>query len=259
MNDKRVKSADRVLDLLEYLSAGERAVALHEIVRDLGFPKSSAHGLLGTLIDRGYVVKDSADRYQVVTAFRDGFGWVGGFESRLKAVGMPILLDARDATGETVFLAVRTGQGDAKVICKAVSPQHIRYDVDHEAPSPGYATVMGRVLLAFEEPARVDAYFARTELAPHTGRSLTTEAQIRAVLAGIRARGYGSIEEEYAPGGCGIAAPVRDGSGRVVAVLDIATVSQRYAAAREGLLAAVLEGAARLSRRLGHNPASEEG
>ncbi|QDL93852.1 IclR family transcriptional regulator (plasmid) [Paroceanicella profunda] len=259
MNEKRVKSADRVLDLLEYLSAVDRPVALHEVVRDLGFPKSSAHGLIGTLVDRGYVVRDDADRFQVVDAFREGFGWVGGFEARLKALGRPVLEDARARTGETVFLAVPNGQGDAKVICKAVSLHHIRYDVDHTAPSPGYATVMGRVLLAFDEPARVDAYFARTELRPHTGRALTSEAEIRAVLARIRAEGYGSIEEEYASGGCGIAAPVRDRSGRVVAVLDIATVSQRYAELRPLLLETVRDSAARLSRRLGHNPASEEG
>jgi DNA-binding IclR family transcriptional regulator len=246
-----IKSAVRVLDILEILSTRRRPARLGELARDLSIPKSSMHALLTTLSNRGYVERDDADRYRIVESFREGFGWVGGFEAQLRAIAQPIITATRDATGETVFVCVQRPDLDARLLCKAVSEQPIRYDADEQSRLPAYATVMGRVLLAHTDPAEVDAYFARTELRPMTCNSVTDEAAIRAELARIRERGFGTIEEEYAQGGCGIAAPIRNADGRVVGVVDIATVVQRYADRREEMLQSVIETAARISRRLG--------
>ena len=62
MNDN-VKSAARVLDILELLFRSEEPMALRDLVSILALPKSSAHALLRTLQSRGYVERDAADRY----------------------------------------------------------------------------------------------------------------------------------------------------------------------------------------------------
>lgn len=249
--NSNVKSAVRVLDILETLSTRQSPARLGQLSADLSIPKSSLHGLLITLVNRGYVQRDDADRYRIAESFREGFGWVGGFESHLRAIAMPIVTATRDATGETVFVCVQRPDLDARLVCKAVSEQPIRYDAQEQSRLPGYATVMGRVLLAHTDPDEVDAYFARTKLLPATSKSMTGEAAIRAELEQIRVRGFGAIEEEYAEGGCGIAAPVRNAEGRVVAAVDIATVAQRYADRREEMCRAALGAAAEISRRLG--------
>jgi DNA-binding IclR family transcriptional regulator len=250
MNDSR--SAVRVLEVLETLSMRSESARLGELARDLSIPKSSLHKLLNTLVNRGYVERDQYERFRIVESFRRGFGWVGGFEAHLRAVSVPIITATRDKTGETVFVCVQRPDLDAQLVCKAVSEQPIRYDAQEQSRLPGYATLMGRVLLAHTDPAAIDAYFERTELRAITPRTLTDEAAIRAELAQIRENGFGAIEEEYAQGGCGIAAPIRNAEGDVVAVVDIATVAQRYAERREEMKAAVLETAEAISRRLGH-------
>ncbi|MDO9526396.1 MAG: IclR family transcriptional regulator [Gemmobacter sp.] len=247
-----VKSAARVLDVLELLSSRPEPIRLNELVARLGIPKSSAHALVTTLVARGYLSKDSGDRYAIVESFRLGFGWVGGFEGFLTSVSTPIVERIRDELNETVFVCVRTEQQNARLITKAVSRQPIRYDASDQDALPGYGTVMGRVLLAWQTPDKVDAYFARTELLPFNDKTPTTEAQIRAALAKIRQDGYGTIVDEYFSGGAGIAAPIRNAAGDVVAVLDIATVTARYELRRAEMLAAVLDGAARISARLGY-------
>ncbi len=247
-----VKSAARVLDVLELLSSRPEPIRLNELVARLGIPKSSAHALVTTLVARGYLSKDSGDRYAIVESFRQGFGWVGGFEGFLTSVSTPIVERIRDELNETVFICVRTEQQNARLIAKAVSRQPIRYDASDQGSLPGYGTVMGRVLLAWQSPDKVDAYFARTELRPFNDKTPTTEAQIRAAIAKIRQDGYGTIVDEYSTGGAGIAAPIRNASGDVVAVLDIATVTARYDLRRAEMLAAVLNGAARISARLGY-------
>lgn len=254
-----VKSAARVLDLLEFLSMQNEPTRFSTIVKALGYPKSSSHSLLNTLVSRGYISRDSADRYELIAAFRDGFSWVGGFETLLRRHAMPIMTAARDRTGETLFLCVRGENHDARHLCKVVSTQPIRYDNGEVLAVPAYASVMGRVLLAHAPSDEVDAYFARTHLLPFTPKTLTDEAAIRAVLADIRQRGYGTIEEEFAIGGCGIAAPVRDQSGTVVAVLDIATVTQRFDLRKDEMRECVLEAAAELSARLGYENDATKG
>ena len=254
MNDqtKNVKSAERILDLLELLSLHGEPMRLNEITRALGYPKSSAHGLLSTLVSRGYVERDGAERYGLADGIREGFNWVGGFEVILRRHALPIMEAARARTGETVFLSVRGKNQDARQLAKLVSPQHIRYDSPGTSVVPAYASVMGRVLLAYADPGEIDAYLAATELKPFTNKTVTTEDGIRAILADIRARGYGTIVEEFVIGGCGVCAPVRDRSGKVVAVLNIATVTQRYDLRKNEMRDCVLASAAELSGCLGY-------
>ncbi len=247
-----LKSATRVLDLLELLSGSESPLRLREVVAILGLPKSSAHGLLMALVKRGYVVKDAGEGYCLSIAFRSNAKWVGGFEARLKAVALPIMNDASAQTGETVFLGVRTNSGDIRVICKVVSKQPIRYDAEIGYTLPAYASVMGRVLLAFDDPDSVDGFFARTDLRPLNEHTITDEVRLRQILSDICKNGFGEIVEEYAIGGCGIAVPVRDESARVIAAMDIATVTQRYLPNRERFLKILQAAALRLSERLGY-------
>jgi DNA-binding IclR family transcriptional regulator len=52
----RVKSADRALAILEALSESRRTFS--ELHATLHFPRSSLHGLLGTLVVRGWLQRD---------------------------------------------------------------------------------------------------------------------------------------------------------------------------------------------------------
>src|SRR5262249_24649038 len=82
-----VKSAARVLDILELLVRSEQPMALKDLVSVLALPKSSAHALLRTLQSRGYVERDAADRYALNASLRQSTGWIGGQEAHLAAGG----------------------------------------------------------------------------------------------------------------------------------------------------------------------------
>lgn len=51
-----VKSASRVLEMLEFLSVTEKPIGVSDVARRLRLPKSSAQALLRTLLGRGYLV-----------------------------------------------------------------------------------------------------------------------------------------------------------------------------------------------------------
>ena len=54
-NDSEVKSAVRVLEMLELLARAQKPLTLKMIVSELGYPKSSTFNLLATLVSRAYV------------------------------------------------------------------------------------------------------------------------------------------------------------------------------------------------------------
>jgi len=166
MNDN-VKSAARVLDILELLARSDEPMALKDLVSVLALPKSSAHALLRTLQSRGYVERDAADRYALNEALRQSAGWIGGLQAHLAAVARPVMEQLRDELEESVFLGVREARGDVKVIAKAVSRAAIRYDSDDPGARTAYCTGMGRVLLAFWDKKSTAAYLMQSPACPH--------------------------------------------------------------------------------------------
>ncbi len=179
MNDS-VRSASRVLDLLELLAGAEDGLSLAEACERLGAPKSSTLMLLRTLAGRGYAVRGEGERYRLNESFRTGgFGW-GGQAARLVAVAEPVLRELADTIGETAILATLTEKGMVRLLAKAVTHENIRYDIDLGKELPAYCTAIGRVLLA-QMPVEARAPFLdRMELVPLTLRSLTDRAAIEA-------------------------------------------------------------------------------
>lgn len=255
MNDS-VKSAARVLDILELLFRSTEPIALKELVSVLELPKSSAHALLRTLQSRGYIERDTADRYMLNESLRRSPGWIGGTEAHLAIVARPVMDQLRDDLDETVFLGVRGARGDVKVIAKSVSRAAIRYDSDAPGLRPAYCTGMGRVLLACWDKKSADAYLLRTRLRAYTPKTVTNVARLRAILAKVAGEGYAVLEEEYVLGGSATAAPVFGVDGTVVAALNVGTVSARFPAARSRIIAGVVRAAANVSQRLGHRRAA---
>lgn len=251
-----VKSAARVLELLELLARCPAPIALKDVVATLAIPKSSAHGLLRTLVARGYAERDGAERYALHESFRRSPGWIGGSEAQLLALAQPIMDELRDELGETVFLGVRGARGDVKALGKAASRAPIRYDAELVGLRPAYCTGMGRVLLAYWDPVSTEAYLTRTKLRPFTPHTVTDPRELRGLLARVRSDGYAVLDQEYVLGGTATAAPVLDRDGAVAAALNVGTVSSRYPQAKRRIIAAVIRAAGRISQRLGYRKAA---
>jgi IclR family transcriptional regulator, pca regulon regulatory protein len=246
-----VKSAVRVLELIEYLAGCAEPVTLKEITQELGYPKSSTHALAQTLVARGYVIQDATERYVLVHASRHGSA-VRAQEARLLSAAHPVMEELRERSGETVIVSVRTSRGEVKRLAKCVSRQVVRYDVDLDAPNESYCTATGRVLLAYWDSASVDAYLARKSIVAYTAATVTDLNVLRRILAEVRRQGFAINDQEYVQDSVGIAAPIRDRDGNVVAALNLGTLTARFKTRREEFIAAVKDCALKISRRIGY-------
>jgi IclR family pca regulon transcriptional regulator len=86
---------------------------------------------------------------------------------------------------------------------------------------------MGRVLLAGLGEQELADYLGRVRLEPHTGHTVRAVTQLRAELAAAAERGWALVDQELEEGLRGVAAPVRDRRGAVVAAVNVSVHAAR--------------------------------
>ena len=118
---------------------------------------------------------------------------------------------------------------------------------------PAFATSLGRVLLAAQEDASLEAYLASAPLAPITDRTVSGATSLRSALAKVRRQGYALVDQELEDGLRAVAVPVRAPDGTVVAALNLAVHAGRWTieAIRGELLPRLREAAEAIEATLG--------
>lgn len=248
-----IQSVERAAAILRLLAENSEPMGLLQISAALGLAKGTAHGLLSTLQEVGFVE-------QPVTAgpYRVSGDMVGLGRNRLD----PNELRAR-AMNWTDALASRTGEA-AKVAVfrdgRAVVAHHVfRAGGGQQKLLTGtavelHATALGKVLAAFE-PGAARSIVGRT-LSGLTYRTITERTALYRELATVRDQGWAAAVDEAEPDRADIAAPVRDRGGYVVAVVGIDGARDRLCdergRPRANLVAQVVRAGQEISHELGH-------
>jgi IclR family KDG regulon transcriptional repressor len=221
-----VKSADRVLSLLEYL-AEVKAASFGSIVRDLALPNSSAHQLLQTVLSRGFIELDDRTRM-----FRLGFRLWEVAQSyamagNLADLAQPLMDELTAETKETVQLARLDGLENVYLaISESPHPMKLVSAVGMRLSS--HATGLGKVLLSGLDDDELQRRLDGATLEQYTDRTITDPARLLAEVRRVRARGFGEDNEEYVIGCRCLAMPVRNSKGEVIAALSVSVPTPRY-------------------------------
>lgn len=195
----KVKSAVRTVELLEYLAARpDQPTRVREICAALQMPRSSAHALLRTLVDQGWVRSDEAGtEYSIgIRALLVGTSYLDA-DPYLPMI-TPFLDDLRGQLDETFHLARLDGD-DVVYLATREPRQYVRTSNKVGRRLPAYTTALGKALLAERFGAELDAHIPDA-LTPLTPRTLTDRAGLDAALDEARVRGYATEDEENTPG-----------------------------------------------------------
>ena len=246
-----IASAAGTLEVLEVLSGADGALALGDVAQATGRPKGTVHRMLATLVNTGFAARDPATgRYRpTLKLWRLGASAVRDLE--LTRVAMPTLEKLMVDAGETVHLAVLDPSDGIVYVSKVDSPQSLRVQTRIGQLNPAYCTATGRVLLAFN--MEVAERVLDGKLAARTPKTVTDPRRIRSALEDVRMKGYAVTRGENHPELAGIAAPVRDHSGEVIAACGLGIPAFRMDRAHiERSIPLVLAAGAEISRNLGH-------
>lgn len=244
-----VKSASRVLDVLELLSVVEKAVGVSDVARRLGLPKSSAQALLTTLLARGYLVR-SGLAYQLSPLVGTG-GWIGGTMARLGRLAKPVMEKAAEVTGESAFLGVLVHDWHVQYVAKAVSKNEVRYDADLDYPRPAYCTSLGLAIIAHRSVDDIERFLRHGGFEHITPQTITDPVVLKRALQKARRDGYAEIRDGRVAGASGVSAPILGPDGEAVAGINLAAPSWRYSKIRPLLAQHVVSSARALTQALG--------
>ncbi|MDB5897018.1 MAG: IclR family transcriptional regulator [Ramlibacter sp.] len=247
----RLSSVAASLRLLKAFTAQEPEIGISELARRLGLGKSTVHRLASTLSAEGFLEQNPQDgRYRLGLALFS-LGTLVRRRMDIATEALPHLHTLREKSNETVHLAVLDGE-DIVYLYNLESQQAIRIRSYLGVRKPAFCTSEGRAILAFS-PADAVARALPPKLAARTAATLTDAAAVRRALDEVRRAGYAVDDEESEEGQRGIAAPVRDASGSVVAAVGMAGPIQRLTKkSLRGMVPLVMETADVLSARLGY-------
>lgn len=233
-----VKSAYRALDVLEAVAAGP--ATLSELSRLLDIPKSSLHGLMRTLTERGWVQSfEGGARYRLgLRALQVGARFAEEDETVARVAGVLDRLAA--TTGETVQQG-RLDGAEVVYLAKRDSPHPVRLISSIGSRLPAHTTALGKALLAARGDKEVRALLPRP-LPWLTARTHTTWKALAADLAATRARGYAVDEGEAMEGlHCfAVTVPPLAGHGPPTDAVSVSVPVFRLDRAREATIVAAL-------------------
>ena len=246
-----VKSVHKMVAVLNCFSRLDRRQSVADIARKTGLPKTTAHRILSTLRDVGFVEQErEREHYRLGLRLLE-FGSVVLASMDLPHEAAPFVDHLIRMSGESSHLCVFDGS-------QAVTIDHREPDgrtanwITTISAAPAHCTGVGKAALAFQSAETVSRIL-QAGLQRYTRDTITDPDELQAELAHIRERGYAVDNAEHQPGLRCVAAPIRNAAGDVFAAISVSGPQVRFTDDRlEAISALVMDVAYQISRRLGY-------
>lgn len=201
-----MQSLGRALGVLEHVADAGTPLGLSEVARACGLPISTAHRMIRSLVDSGYLHREPDRRYRLGPRLVA----LGGVA--LDPVGpevSPWLRRLVAATGETANAATLCGD-EVMFVAQAASTHQMRASSQLHHRTMVHCSGLGKALLALLPDGEVVAMAARTGLPRRTEHTLTGVDELLEALDGVRRAGHAVDDEEEEYGVRCVAVPVPD-------------------------------------------------
>lgn len=210
----------KAINLLSLIGQAKRPLTFSELVAQSELSKSTVHRILAILMDEGMVQHHA--QMKVYLLGRKAFDMMkqayGGYD--LQSLAVDGMMALQKETGRNVSIAVV--DGDYAVVLRAFdASDHFGGYSRPGLREPLHVCAAGKALVAFLPAPLFEAKFEKYDFFSRASRTITSLSEFRRDLEGVRERGYAtSVKEEY-DYICGIAAPIFNYVGEVIASINI--------------------------------------
>jgi DNA-binding IclR family transcriptional regulator len=252
-DDGGYTSVKRALRLLQAFDRYHSRRAVGELAQATGLHKSIVTRLMATMAQQGFVVQDPSTRRYMIGPMLFSAGSLYEPAAMYREVSEPVLNELAARCGYTCGIGVPIGSEVIMVAVVEPPPSNgIRVSMVIGSRRPIYIGSTGKVIMSGMSDEQVRAILGNGELPSWTAHTPPTVDKLIEELAEIRASGYATNREESVLGSGGVAAPVVDPAGGVVAGLFITFPVQFVPEPEMHVLAELATSAAqRISRHLG--------
>jgi IclR family acetate operon transcriptional repressor len=241
-----VSVIDRLTAVFDAFGEQDEGLGVTELARRANLPKSTVSRIAADLVEQRFLDRDGDKLYLGVRLFE--LAQTVEQPRRLRRVALPVMAELRDATGQTVNLAVLEG---ADVVYVAI----VRGEPT-STPSariggrlPAHATALGKAVLAVS-PRDVVERVIQAGLEMRTPRTISEPSALLRELTDIRRLGVATEKEECVNGRACVASPILGHGGAPIAAISVAGSVANVVPDR--IAPAVRAAAVTLSRRMAH-------
>jgi len=240
-----VRSTFRILEEL----ARSQRLGLKEITQNTSIAKSTVFRILNTLVQIGYVIRDS-NRYYRISPMLGRLVNEEAIYEELRRLALPLMLELRDKYGETVNLGI---QEFDKVTYIEVVPSEfaLRLQESRGASVPAHASALGKVILAFSPQNVVEQFIRPHHLQSITTNTITDPDDFLAEIKRVRNAGFAFDRGEGSLLAVCIGAPILDEQGHAIAAMSISGPASRFNPKRDApAIASLLKATGELGRAI---------
>jgi IclR family acetate operon transcriptional repressor len=219
-DNQRLNVLGKALAVLRAVAEHPQGIGLPDLAAGLGLPRQTVHRVLAQLRDNGLLLRDPVrERFTVgpglvklaLTALGNSNPW---------APVRAALQELVDELGETCNIGVLEGL-DYVYVDRIECQWPLRTHLEAGHRTPAHCVSGGKVLLAHLGPELRGRLLRSRKLVARTARSITRVSDLEAELEKVRARGYGTNDQENIDGIFAVAVPIMDARQRVVAALTM--------------------------------------
>ena len=213
-----IEALARGLDVIRAFGPRQPVMSLAAVAAATGLARPTARRILLTLAELGYVRAADGGFQLTPRVLELGMSYV--LSRNLWEVARPHMEALVAKTHESSSIAQLDGS-DIVYVARVAVPKIIALAVTIGTKFPAMQTSLGKVLLAGLPFEQVDAVLAQPSRSGITARWQPDPQEREAALREVRARGWSLTDEQLALGIRSVAAPMRDGEGRVIAAMNV--------------------------------------
>jgi IclR family pca regulon transcriptional regulator len=220
-----VGSVEKAFMVLRAFRAGQRDLGLRDLslsqISEIsGLDKSASQRFTNTLVELGYLEKDSRTRrYRPAVGLVD-FYYTYIISNRLAEFAMPRLIEASQVHGTTVNLCELEGTDIVYTIRIPHQKSFFRATVPGRR-MPAFCTAPGLVILANRKEADVKAILRASKMQKITEWTIVDPKEVRKRIEKAKRDGYCISSQLSLPHEVSTAAPVLDSEGRAFAAVQV--------------------------------------
>ncbi|HKG52127.1 MAG TPA: IclR family transcriptional regulator C-terminal domain-containing protein [Actinomycetales bacterium] len=217
-NPNFIEAIARGFDVIKAFDPHRPVMTLSEVAASTDLARPTARRILLTLESLGYVRSGNGGFALTPRVLELGLTYVQALG--LWDIARPHMERLVARTGESTSIAQLDGS-DIVYVSRVAVPKLITLAVGIGTRFPAAPTSLGKVLLAGLVPEDLDRALAEPSRAGVRSRWEPQREELEAALRDVRAKGWALTDEQLAPGIRSVAAPLRDGDGRVVAAMNV--------------------------------------
>lgn len=207
----------KAFELVRTVVQSRQGLGIIDLAQQLGYSKSTTHGLVHALIREGVLARGPGGRKLSLGPTIAELAFTNWNHNWVNEQVQPILNAIRDQINETVIMGVRI-RNRVLLIATAEAAKFLKISADVGSTIPLMGGAVGKVFLAQEDHFRSAQLVEEYGLRRYTEHSIIDPEEYLAELNKVRARGYALDIEEYLQGIRAVAVALDNSRGLPAAV-----------------------------------------